>query len=160
MTPLSPKTRQHIDALFAPADRAAVERKLLDWREADSERLRFAALRLSHGEWEALDEAVKLGRTDWRDLLMAADFGDVGAHEAWVPRRFTPEVGETWLAGGEVEGVRFRRGDLVQRQSSWGLGARGRIKSLVALEPQPTYIVVLETGAEDRLLQLWLQQAE
>src|SRR5262249_48606989 len=107
LTPLSAKTRQHLESMFAPADRAAGEQALLGWSEGDSGRLRFGALRLSRGELPALDDAIKLGRLDWRDLLMAADFGDVGAHEAWVPRRFTPQIGETWLAGREIDGVKF-----------------------------------------------------
>jgi hypothetical protein len=133
---------------------------LLDWVVGESERLRFAALRLSRGDLTGLADAIKLGNTDWRDLLMAADFGDVDAHSVWVPRRFTPQIRESWLAGGEIEDVHFRPGDLVQLRSSWALGPRGRVKSLVALEPEPTYGVVLENGSEARVVQFRLQRAD
>lgn len=50
------------------------------------ERYRFAALKLSGGDLEKLRQAVTLAKLDWRDLLMAADFGhDIHAHERWLP---------------------------------------------------------------------------
>jgi hypothetical protein len=50
------------------------------------ERIRFAALKLSAGNLEALRSAVGLANRDWRDLLMAAGFGrDVDAHRSWHP---------------------------------------------------------------------------
>ena len=52
----------------------------------DLERVRFAALKLSHGNIEALVEAIALAQTDWRDLLVAAGFAeDVNAHRLWEP---------------------------------------------------------------------------
>ena len=48
-------------------------------------RVRFAALKLSEGNMEKLHRAVKLAKTDWRDLLVAAGFADsVHAHKHWV----------------------------------------------------------------------------
>jgi hypothetical protein len=44
--------------------------------KADShglERYQLAALQLSQGTLEGLREAVELAKTDWRDLLVAAD---------------------------------------------------------------------------------------
>jgi hypothetical protein len=158
-TPLSPKTRQHLETLFAPAERAAAERALLEWVEGSSERLRFAVLRLSGGDLAALAHAVSAGEKDWRDVLVWADFGDGRAHETWVPRRFTPQQLARWLAGGDVDDVNFGPGDLVQLRSAWALGPRGRIKSLDALEPEPTYTVTLETGSEVRVPQFRLQRA-
>jgi hypothetical protein len=158
MTPLSRKTRQHVEALFATADHAAAERALLTWEE-DSERLRFAALRLSGGDLAALDEAIKVGKEDWRDLLMWADFGDVRAHETWVPRRFRPQIRDAWLVGREVENVCFRPGDDVELRSGWAVGPRGRVKFLDALEPEPTYTVELEDGTAVRAAQYRLQRA-
>jgi len=33
-------------------------------------------------------EAIELAKADWRDLLMAAGFGeDVRAHEFWIPNQ-------------------------------------------------------------------------
>lgn len=52
--------------------------------EVQLERVRFAALKLSKGDLRELKKAVKLAQTDWRDLLMAAGFGnDVNAHKKW-----------------------------------------------------------------------------
>jgi hypothetical protein len=50
------------------------------------ERFRFSALKLSGGKLDKLRQAVELAQQDWRDLLMAAGFGDdVTEHERWLP---------------------------------------------------------------------------
>ena len=55
--------------------------------EFQLERVRFAALKLSQGDIGRLREAVRLAQTDWRDLLMAAGFGeDPNAHKRWSPK--------------------------------------------------------------------------
>jgi hypothetical protein len=160
MTPLSARTRRVIAALFAPADHLAAERALLGWSE-DSERLRLAALRLSRGDLAGLDEAIGVGNTDWRDLLVWSGFGDdVRAHETWIPRPLTPEIAETWARGGHVDEVDFRPGDEVQRRNADSLGSRGKVRSLVALEPEATYTIVLESGTEVRVRQLQLQRTD
>ncbi len=41
------------------------------------ERFQFAALKLSEGKLSELDRAIALAKADWRDLLMAAGFGEV-----------------------------------------------------------------------------------
>ncbi|GAA5181947.1 hypothetical protein GCM10025771_30060 [Niveibacterium umoris] len=49
------------------------------------ERVRAAALKLSQGSLDKLDEAIKLAQTDWRDVLLAAGFGhSVTAHQSWL----------------------------------------------------------------------------
>src|SRR5262249_23491957 len=122
------------------------------WSE-DSERLRFAALRLSHGDLRALDEAIALGRTDWRDLLMAADFGyDTQAHERWVPRRLTPILIDRWRAGEAIEGVRFLAGSQVRVSQGELLGGVGHVETLDQLEPEPVYTIRFDSG---RLLAVW-----
>ena len=95
--PLSPETRRRLDVVFASHDRAAAEWMLVDecgnnlpfLHELDEfqlERFRFAAMRLSHGRLDGLRQAVELAKTDWRDLLMGAGFGeDVTEHERWWP---------------------------------------------------------------------------
>jgi hypothetical protein len=94
--PLSPETRRRLELLFAPADRAEAETLLVDecgnnlfLENMDMfqlERFRFAALKLSAGNLPNLWQAVDLAQQDWRDLLMAAGFGeDVTEHERWVP---------------------------------------------------------------------------
>lgn len=96
--PLSPETQRRLELLFAPEDRAAATELLVTecgtnlpfLDELDMfqlERYRFAVLKLSGGELEGLWSAVELAQKDWRDLLMAAGFGeDVTAHERWLPR--------------------------------------------------------------------------
>ena len=52
------------------------------------ERIRFAILKLSHGDLNALQRAMDLAKLDWRDALVSAGFGDdIKAHESWWPQR-------------------------------------------------------------------------
>lgn len=97
MVPLSPGTRDRMNALFDPEDRSAAEAMLtrdcgsnlpscgsLD--AAGLERVRYACLKLSRGYLDRLRHWVDEAQKDWRDVLMAADFGtDVRAHETWWP---------------------------------------------------------------------------
>ncbi len=49
-----------------------------------AERIRFAVLKLSRGNYERLVEAAREAAIDWRDTLVAADFAnDTKAHLAW-----------------------------------------------------------------------------
>ena len=96
--PLSAATEERLAAVFPTPEDAEQARRMLE-RECGSnlpflqdgtpeslERFRFAALKLSGGSLEELRRAVRLAQMDWRDLLMAADFGrDLHAHEAWEP---------------------------------------------------------------------------
>jgi hypothetical protein len=101
MIELSPRTRAHVATVFRPPDVATAERLLADEcaenlplgshapTPSSLERIRFAAIRVSDGRLDRLREAVRLAQIDWRDLLVAADFGlDADAHERWQPRRF------------------------------------------------------------------------
>jgi hypothetical protein len=97
--PLSAQTLRRLELLFRPDDRAVAEAMLvnecgnnLPFLEkldmVELERYRYAALKLSGGDMESLRRAVKLAQQDWRDLLMAAGFGqDITAHERWWPDR-------------------------------------------------------------------------
>jgi hypothetical protein len=113
---------------------------------SDVERVHLAALRLSHGD---LAELARVLKDDWRDTLIGAGFAhDVHAHEAWVPRPLTAALANLWATGGQVDGVRFRRGEPAN------LRRRGRaaaepcvVLSLVALEPEPRFTV--RTGKPD-----------
>ena len=97
MTPrLSPPTKRLVELFFPSKDVAEASRWLdeecghhlpacqnLD--EVGMERIRFAAIKLSQGNIPKLLEAIDQARVDWRDLLMAADFGyDVEAHQTWA----------------------------------------------------------------------------
>ncbi len=94
---LSPETLRRLETLFAPGDRESAKALLygqcgnnlpyLAERSMDeTERLRFAALKVSDGKLPLLESAVKLAQIDFRDLLMAADFGEVDAHRKWQPK--------------------------------------------------------------------------
>src|ERR1044071_3171248 len=94
--PLSPLTKQLIEIIFNPTE----AREASQWLEQECgnnlpfckgydehkmERIRFAALKLSQGNLLKLLKAIDLARRDWRDLLMAADFGNrLEAHETWA----------------------------------------------------------------------------
>ena len=97
MPPLSQATEQRLCLCFPDHTRGLVRHLLLEecgnklpgLAEADSERMdrfRFAVLKLSGGDLGGLERALLLARTDWRDLLMAAGFGeDPQAHTHWLP---------------------------------------------------------------------------
>jgi len=49
------------------------------------ERVRCAALKISAGSMNKLENAVKLAKTDWRDVLVAAGFAnDLYSHRLWL----------------------------------------------------------------------------
>ncbi len=50
----------------------------------DCDRLCFAILKVSKGSEEEFEKAIELARTDWRDLLVAAEFADsTTTHNDW-----------------------------------------------------------------------------
>ena len=93
---LSPQTQSLVDILFARQHRAEATRLLIEEcgsnlpycekaNEYGLERIRFGTLKLSQGDLLRLREAVELAKTDWRDLLVAAGFGnDTQAHKHWM----------------------------------------------------------------------------
>jgi hypothetical protein len=98
MTALSRRTEQLIEHFIAPDARVGVRRRLAIECSAealgcagrapnDMERIHFAVLKLGVKSGAALDRAILLARTDWRDLLMQAGFGeDLEAHNNWWQR--------------------------------------------------------------------------
>ena len=99
-TELSPRTKQHVAALFGPELQQQASSLLIEqcgtnlpFLEALDpvalERYRFAALKLSCGRIEKSQQAVELAQKDWRDLLVAAGYAhDAKAHESWRPERY------------------------------------------------------------------------
>ena len=96
MSPLSRRTLEIIDCAF-PAEVQQRVRQLLEsecsrealgcdgWSEGEMERIWFAVLKLGSGDVSGLEDAIALARTDRRDLLMAAGFGeDLNAHTMWA----------------------------------------------------------------------------
>jgi hypothetical protein len=94
---LSPGTGRRVAVLFAQKTRAEVCTLLInkfgnnlsscqDLGEIKFERIRFATLKLSSGDFGRLKKAVEMAKRDWRDLLMASGFAhDVAAHARWFP---------------------------------------------------------------------------
>ena len=70
---LTPETLRRLDILFTPGDRESAKALL---QQCESERLQFAALKVSDGKLAVLEHALRLAKRDFRDLLMAADFGE------------------------------------------------------------------------------------
>jgi hypothetical protein len=95
---LSTRTAKLVDVLFSEGQRETARSlledhcgtnlpSLSDLDPIQLERYRFAAIRISNGDIESLERAIALANTDWRDLLMEADFGhDTQAHERWCAR--------------------------------------------------------------------------
>ena len=93
------RVQRHIAELFAAGERETATALLADecgdnlplireQDESEMERIRIAALRMSGGDLAKLREAVGIAQVDWRDLLVAAGFGnDPRAHERWNPPR-------------------------------------------------------------------------
>ena len=96
-TPLTDATVDRIVAMFSLADQDLVSTLLIEEcgdilplsRAANPgsiERIRFAVLKLSGGDLNALQRAIDLAKIDWRDVLVDAGFGsDVTAHKSWWP---------------------------------------------------------------------------
>ncbi|MGD8403256.1 MAG: hypothetical protein PVJ21_06325 [Anaerolineales bacterium] len=96
MIPLSPKTAQALEKVFPDLETRQLVADILvnecgedvpfhqDASPEEMERVRFSVLKLSAGDLDKFDEAVKLANLDWRDLFVAAGFGyDTEGHEKW-----------------------------------------------------------------------------
>ena len=68
-------------------------------------------------------------------------------------------AGDRWLAGERLPGVAFAFKDRVEVAAGSSAGLRGRILLLVALAPEPSYLVQLDAGREARLRQSALAAA-
>lgn len=66
---------------FQPSQQGPVREQLARLEDApfiadDAARIKVAALLVAEGRWGDLVDAVELGLTDWRDLLVAAFYAD------------------------------------------------------------------------------------
>lgn len=91
MVPVSPLNESQTRRQFAKADVEHALRLLGEGiggsRDAPAlvERIRSAAIRVSDGKLDALEQAIALAALDWRDLLVAAEFAnDANAHLRWL----------------------------------------------------------------------------
>ena len=98
--PLCPKTEAKLLGTF-PTEDVAEARSYLEtdcahnvsgWQGAGLFRLRTAAIKLSGGSIPGLVDAIALAQTDFRDLLMAADF----AEDVRAAIRFLRTRGYCW----------------------------------------------------------------
>jgi hypothetical protein len=106
VTPLTPRLAARLTALFSSEERSFAEQWLVSEIDEDIpggisssmvllERIRAAAMKCSGGSLTQLASVTSLARQDWRDLLMAADFGNTRAHEEWLSEPFS-----NWNKGG------------------------------------------------------------
>ena len=58
-------------------------------------------------------------------------------------------AGDRWLAGERPAGVEFGRHDVVELTAGRYAGARGSVELLLALAPEPRYLVALADGRGD-----------
>ncbi|RYX89388.1 MAG: hypothetical protein EOO28_33160 [Comamonadaceae bacterium] len=91
---LTARTEALISQLFAPEEQRHVRAMLsaecnqdalgcAGWTESDMERIWFAILKLA-SEGQEIKAVARLARTDWRDVLVQAQFAtDLNAHEKW-----------------------------------------------------------------------------
>lgn len=66
---------------FQPSQQGPVREQLARLEDApfiagDAARIKVAALLVAEGRWGGLVDAVELGLTDWRDLLVSAFYAD------------------------------------------------------------------------------------
>ena len=96
MIELSHRTKMLLEKFFPDAETKELVESILVSECADNipliknpspegmERIRFSVLKISTGDLQKFDEAVKLASLDWRDLFMMAGFGqDVEGHNKW-----------------------------------------------------------------------------
>jgi hypothetical protein len=124
------------------------------------DRILLAILRVSGGDPARLESAIELAKRDWRDILVAAEFADdLLAHQRWVPRRFDEAVLERWMAGDLPPGVKFGPREVVEDLDERQRGQRGTVVALLALEPQPRYLVEQADGGRFEAWQRLLSRA-
>lgn len=69
-------------------------------------------------------------------------------------------IGDRWMAGEEIPGVTFGLGDRVEILEGPNADERGAIIFLVAVRPEPLYLITLGSGRGDvRVRQSGLRRA-
>jgi hypothetical protein len=61
----------------------------------------------------------------------------------------TPGLGDRWLRGARIDGVDFAQHDRVTIAGGSRDGQTGAILLLLAVAPEPLYLVTLDAGAGD-----------
>ena len=93
-SPLRPNVIAAIECLFTPDERKTIAKLLIEEcnaekiyasSEAGIERIQLAVLKLSDSDTDKFLAAIELAQIDWRDVLMAAGFGnDLETHLKWA----------------------------------------------------------------------------
>ena len=65
----------------------------------------------------------------------------------------TPGIGDRWLAGERVDGVTFALHARVEIAGGSRDGQAGTVALLLAVRPEPRYLVALDDGTELRVRQ-------
>jgi hypothetical protein len=68
-------------------------------------------------------------------------------------------LGDRWVAGETLPGVAYAFGDPVEVVDGARAGARGTIALLLAVSPEPRYLVALGGGGDARVRQSGLRRA-
>ena len=96
---LSPGTIERVNLLFNESERQAVIKLIKEacgsnlpfcenTTPEQSERIPFAVLKLSEGNFAKLERAILIAKSDWRDVLVASGFGNsVTIHNEWWPNK-------------------------------------------------------------------------
>lgn len=101
MTPISPLTQLLVQKIFPNKSgevKLLLEKQcgqnlpLCDNATSESlQRLHFAALKVSAGKIDVFFKAIDLAKSDWRDLLVWAEFADdLEAHMKWANQILKP----------------------------------------------------------------------
>lgn len=97
---LSSKNEQLVDALFDQEYASHLKGRLrmevgenLPCCEKSNpkgmERIRFSVIKLISENRYDEDQSIELAKVDWRDLLMAAGYGNTEAHKKWALQTIT-----------------------------------------------------------------------
>ena len=94
--PLRSNVLAAITNLFMPDEHKTITKILIEEcnadkihvsSETDAERIQLAVLKLSEGDTDKFLAAAELAQLDWRDVLVAAGFGnDLEAHLKWIDK--------------------------------------------------------------------------
>lgn len=134
---------RRVNILFPEVNRERAKELLAQLTYKGPERLQFAALKYSDGRLDYLDNAVKLGNLDFRDLLMAVGFGEVDAHLRWRPKPADEP--------SEVDPVRLA--EFIQRSLAETLAPLGfaRDGNLWSRDAEVRQTLALEPGIGNRV---------
>lgn len=63
------------------------------------------------------------------------------------------EIGQRFLNGDPIDGVRYRHNDFVFITSGANSGGSGSLVTITSFDPEPKYLVELESGIDVEVLQ-------